>query len=412
MHDLRPRQWQPAGHVRPAEIARLIRVGRPPAPHGARRLARSYSIDDIAKVARRRLPAGAAAYLEGGGEDEYTLRRNRAAFDDYEILPGVLEDVSEVETSTTLLGSDVPVPIALAPVGAPRMFHHQGEVAAARAAGAAGLPYGISTLATVPLEDIARAAAAPLWLQLYVWGDRSVAQDLVAQAAQLGFRALILSVDVTVRSKRERELHAGIKLPTPQLTPGTLLDGALHPSWSWHFLTSPALDFPNIADGSSGRAEVADMFDGTVTWGDVDWIRDAWDGPLAVKGVLDPEDARRAIDHGADAVLVSNHGGRQLDHLPATIDVLADVVDAVGDSAEVLLDSGVRRGTDILSALALGARGVLVGRAYLYGLAAAGEAGVRHAIDILTGELKGAMALSGAGALSDIHRGMIRRRRR
>lgn len=394
--------------MKPSEIRELVRISRPPAPYGSRRLARTYSIDDIAGVARRRLPSGAAGYLDGGGEDEHTLRRNREAFDRYEILPTTLRDVSDVDTSTTILGTPVPLPIALAPVGAPRLFHHEGELAVARAAAHLGIPHGISTLATVPLEDLTAQSHGPLWLQLYVWGDRSVARDLVARAQALGCRALLLSVDVTVRSKRERELHAGIKLPDPDLTVRTVLDGALHPSWSYHFLTSDALGFPNVSStAGEGPPELPAMFDGTVSWDDLRWIREAWDGPLGVKGVLSPDDARHAADLGADAVVVSNHGGRQLDHVPATIDCLPAVIDEVGDRIEVLFDSGVRRGTDVLTALALGARAVLVGRAYLYGLAAAGEAGVCHAIDILAHELRTAMALAGAASLGDLSRDLI-----
>lgn len=398
--------------MKPSEIAALVRVRRPPAPYGARRLSRTYSIEDLAAAARRRLPRGAIDYLDGGGAGEYTLRRNRVAFDQYELVPTVLHDVSEIDTSTTVLGSSMALPFALAPVGAPRLFHHEGELAAARAAHRARVPYAISTLSTVAMDELPQEGA--LWFQLYLWGDRSVSRDLVARARDLGYRALLLTVDVSVRSRRERELHAGVKLPTPDLRVRTFLDGALHPSWSWHFLTSDALGFPNVGQRSAasqeGPGELHDMFDGTVSWDDVEWIRDAWNGPLAVKGILSPSDARRAADLGADAVIVSNHGGRQLDHLPATIDALPGVVDEVGDRVEVLVDSGIRRGTDILTALALGARAVLVGRAYLYGLAAAGEAGVRHAIDLLDEELRVAMALSGvttigeAGTLDVRHR--------
>lgn len=400
--------------MRPSEVRRFVRLSRPPAPYGARSLARAHSIDDVARVARRRLPAAAAGYLDGGGEGEYTLRRNREAFDGYEIVPRALYDVSTVDTSTTLLGARSPLPLVLAPVGAPRLLHHEGELAAARAARHAGIPYAISTLATVGIETIAGESDGVLWFQLYLWGDRSIARDLIERAGALGYRVLLLSIDVTVRSKRERELRAGVKLPAPDLTLRTILDGALHPSWSWHFLTSDTLRFPNIGQDGSGRhgpAELSRMFDGTVGWDDVEWIREAWRGPVALKGILSPEDARRAADLGVDAVVVSNHGGRQLDHVPATVDVLPAIVDAVGDRIDVLFDSGVRRGTDVLTALALGARGVLVGRAYLYGLAAAGEAGVRHAVDILAGELRTAMALSGVPDLGAVDRRLIRSRR-
>jgi L-lactate dehydrogenase (cytochrome) len=308
-----------------------------------------------------------------------------------------------------VLGCRAPLPIVLSPVGAPRMIHHDGELAVARAAGHVGLPYGISTLGTVAVEDVAAAAGAPLWFQLYVWGDRGAAREALARARAAGYRALLLSVDTTVRSKREREVHAGLTLPKPYLRPRTLMDGALHPSWAWHFLTSEAISFPNIGPpGPASRAKVEAMFDGTVSWDDLDWIRDAWDGPIALKGVLRADDALRAADEGLDGVIVSNHGGRQLDHVPATIEVLPEIVEAVEGRLEVLLDSGIRRGSDIVAALALGARAVLVGRAHLYGLAAAGEAGVRHAIDILARELRMTMALCGVPRLADLDRSLVR----
>jgi L-lactate dehydrogenase (cytochrome) len=392
------------------DIRDLVHLGRPEAPYGVRSLSRCYDIDDLANLARKRLPAGAAAYLDGGGEDEWTLRRNREAFGEVELLPRILRDVSQVKTATTVLGTAMPMPVVLSPVGAPRMFHHEGELAVARAASQAGLTYGVSTLATQSLEAIADAAnSSPLWFQLYLWGDRSVAKDLLARAKAAGYRALLLSADTTVRSERDRELHRGIELPSPELTLRTVLDGARHPAWSWHFLTSSAPGFPNLSmHGPTSRQQMKQMFDGTVSWADLDWLRDVWDGPIAVKGVLRPDDAARAADHGADAVIVSNHGGRQMDHLPATLEMLPDVVDAVGDRIEVLVDSGFRRGVDIVSALALGARAVLIGRAHLYGLAAAGEAGVRHAIDILGQELRMSMALCGASTLGDLDRGLIR----
>ena len=387
-------------HLR--EIRELVRIQRPPAPYGVRRLARCVSVEDVARLARRRLPAAASGYLDGGGEDEWTLRRNRAAFDNAALLPHVLRDVSDIDTSATLLGTPSPVPFALAPVGAPRVFHHEGELAAARAAHRAGVPYAVSTLGTQRIEDIAAAGGA-LWFQLYVWGDRGLAKELIARAGALGYRALLVSVDTSLRSKREREERTGLSLPSPNLTARSVLEAALRPSWSWHFLTTPAITFPNV----DGATTLADMFDGTVSWHDVEWIRHSWDGPLALKGVLNPDDAERAAEAGVDAVIVSNHGGRQLDHLPATLDALPAVVDAVGDRVEVLMDSGIRRGTDIVTALASGARGVLVGRAYLYGLAAAGEAGVRHVIDILTDELRVALGLCGASRLADLDASLL-----
>jgi L-lactate dehydrogenase (cytochrome) len=392
-----------------SEIRDLIRIGRGEAPYGVPALARCHSIGDLRRLARRRLPAAALGYLEGGGEDEWTLRRNREAFGEVELVPRVLRDVSQPDTGTTVLGTRMPLPLALAPIGSPRMFHHEGELAAARAARHAGLPYGVSTLATQPLEAIAEAAqGSALWLQLYLWGDRSAARKLVTQARAAGYRALLLTADTAVRSKRERELRHGIVLPNPELTLRTVVNGARHPGWAWHFLTSPALGFPNLSmNGPTSRQRLVEMFDGTVDWADLEWIRQEWDGPIALKGVLSPGDARRAADEGVDAVIVSNHGGRQLDHVPAALEALPGIADAVGDRVEVLFDSGIRRGSDIVTALALGARAVLVGRAHLYGLAAAGEAGVRHAIDILADELRTSMALCGAATVADLDRTLI-----
>ncbi len=396
--------------MKPSEIMELLRVARPDPPYGVRALARCFDIDDLAALARRRLPAGALAYLEGGGEGEFTLRRNRDAFNDIEIVPKVLRDVSHVKTTTTVLGAPVPLPIVLSPVGAPRMFHYEGELAVARAARHVGIPYGVSTLATEPLETVAsEAQGSPLWFQLYVWGDRGATKELVARARAAGYRALLISVDTTVRSERDRELHRGMVLPSPRLTLGTVIEGGRHPRWAWHFLTSSALSFPNLStDGPTSRRVMEEMFDGTVSWKDLDWIREAWQGPVALKGVLRAEVARRAVAEGLDAVIVSNHGGRQFDHVPATVDVLPEIVDAAGGQLEVLLDSGLRRGSDIVTALALGARAVLVGRPHLYGLAAAGEAGVRHAIDILAKELRTSMALSGADRLEGLDSDLLR----
>ena len=397
--------------MRPSEMLSLLRVARPPAPYGAWTLARCYSVEDVAKMARRRLPLGARAYLEGGGEDEYTLRRNRDAFDLLEFLPRMPRDVSQADTSTTVLGQRIPLPLVLSPIGAPRMFHHEGELAVARAAGHAGLPYGISTLATTSIENVAAQTDTPLWFQLYIWGDRGQTKEAIARAKAAGFSALLFSIDTTVRSKREREKHTGLELPVPSLPLTTLLEGALHPGWAWHFLTSPTISFPNIGPPDQPSLQkIENMFDGTVRWEDLDWIRELWDGPILAKGVLRPEEAIQAADHGLDGVIVSNHGGRQLDHLPATIDVLPEIVDAAGDRLEILVDSGFRRGSDIAAALALGAQAVLIGRAHLYGLAAAGEAGVRHCIGILARELRMAMQLCGARTIAELDRGLIRRR--
>lgn len=272
------------------------------------------------------------------------------------------------------------------------------------------MTYGVSTLATQTIEEIAEVAhGSPLWFQLYLWGDRSTAKDLVSRVKAAGYQALLVSADTTARSQRDRELHRGIELPTPQLPLSTVLEGVRHPAWSWRFPTTPAPGFPNLAmSGPTSRERMQEMFDGTVCWADLEWIRNLWDGPIALKGVLRADEAVKAADHGVDAVIVSNHGGRQMDHVPAALEVLPEIVDAVGDRVEVLFDSGIRRGSDIVTALALGARAVLAGRNHLYGLAAAGAAGVRHAIDILADELHMAMALCGAATLADLDRDLVR----
>jgi len=394
-----------------SEMFHLLKVARPPAPYGASTLARCFSIDDVARKARIRLPLGSRNYLDTGGEGEYTLRRNRAAFDQLELIPRQPRNVSDADTATTVLGQRVPLPFVLSPIGAPRMFHHEGELAVARAARHAGIPYGISTLGTTSVEDVAAQTTTPLWFQTYIWGDRGVIREAIARAKAAGFSALLFSIDTQVRSKREREKRSGLELPNPDLALSTLLEGTLHPSWAWHFLTSPTVSFPNIGPPDQrSLARISEMFDGTVTWDDLDWIREIWDGPIVAKGVMGPEEAVSAADHGLDGIIVSNHGGRQLDHVPATIDMLPSIVDAVGDRLEILIDSGFRRGSDIATALALGARAVLLGRAHLYGLAAAGEAGVRHCIDILAQELRMTMQLCGARTVAELHPGMIRRR--
>jgi L-lactate dehydrogenase (cytochrome) len=391
------------------DLCSLLRFQRPPAPHGARCLARAHSIDDVARVARRRLPLPARSYLDGGGEGEHTLRRNREAFQEIDLLAHELQDVSAIDTRVDVCGAALPLPIAFAPVGGARLIHHRGELAVAPVARDAGIPYAVSTLASTSLEDIAACGGEHLWFQLYVWGDRKDARRLVDRARGAGYEVLLLSIDVSVRSKRERELRAGVTLPRPHLTFDSLLEGVRHPAWSWHFLTSPAPSFPNVTSSGPSDADLEAMFDGSVTWSDLEWMRDRWDGPIGLKGVLRPEDAVRAADLGADVVVVSNHGGRQLDHAPASIDALPAVVDAVGDRIEVLFDSGIRRGTDIVTALASGARAVLIGRPYLYGLAAAGEAGVRVALDLLTTELRRALALVGAPSLRALDESFVRR---
>ena len=383
----------------------------------ARRLARSHSIADLRRLAKRRLPRAVFDYADGAAEDEVTARRNEAAFEDYELLPRVLRDVSSVDLSTTVLGTPVSMPVLLAPTGMTRLFHHDGETAAARAAHRAGVVYTLSSLSTVSIEDLAKASDGPRWFQIYVWKDRGLVREFFDRCRAAGYDALMLTVDMPVLGQRERDLRNGMTIP-PALTLGSALDAALHPSWWWNFLTKPRIGFANVAGkGTAGRGNLTALwtyintqFDPSVTWRDLEWMIGEWNGAFAVKGVLDPEDAARAASLGARGIVVSNHGGRQLDHSPASLDALPAVVEAVAGRAEVILDGGVRRGADVAKALALGARACAIGRAYLYGIGAGGEQGVDRALELLRAELRRALALLGCASIGDLGPEHVRRR--
>ncbi len=394
-------------------MASLLRLERPHLPTDAARLQRCHTIDDLRSAARRRLPRAAFDYLDGGAEDEVTLGRNRAAFDGWELVPRVLRDVASVDLSTEVLGVPYALPLVLGPTGFTRMMHPAGERAVAAAAERYGVPYCAATLGTTSLEDVRAVGDAALWFQLYVWRDRGLSKELVARAKDAGYRALVLTVDTPVPGSRERDLRNGLTIP-PALDLRTLADGARHPRWWWGLLGSEPLTFANVshvADEPTAVMEfVGAQFDPTVSWDDLGWLKDAWDGPLVLKGVLSPADARRAVDHGVDAVVVSNHGGRQLDHVPAALDALERIAQEVGGDLELLVDSGVRRGTDIAKALALGARAVLIGRPYLYGLSAAGQAGVERVLEILSAELLRTMQLLGVTSPAQLDGSVVSRR--
>ena len=394
-------------------MASLLRVQRLRLPSDARSLERCHTVDDLRAAARRRLPRAAFDYLDGGAEDEVTLRRNRAAFDDWDLVPQVLRDVGSVDLRTEVLGVPSALPIVLGPTGFTRMMHPEGERAVAAAAERFGIPYVAATLGTTSLEDIRAASDAPLWFQLYVWRDRGLCKELVARAREAGYSALVLTVDTPVPGARERDLRNGLTIP-PALDLRTLLDGARHPRWWWGLLGSEPLTFANVrhvADEPTAVMEfVGSQFDPAVSWDDLGWLADAWGGPVVLKGVLSPQDARRAVEHGIAALVVSNHGGRQLDHAPATLAALERVAQEVGGELELLLDSGVRRGTDVVKALALGASAVLLGRPYLYGLAAGGRAGVERALEICTAELLRAMQLLGRTSVAELDRSVLQRR--
>src|SRR5918996_1729763 len=346
----------------------------------ARRLARVASVADLRVIARRRLPRGVFDYIDGGAEDERTLAANSAAFARVTFRPRVLREVGEVDPSTMLLGRRLPLPLVLAPTGFTRMADPDGELAVARAAARAGTPYTLSTLGTRSIEEVASAADGPHWFQVYMWRDRGLVKEMVGRAVDAGYEALMLTVDTVVQGQRERDVRRGFSLP-PKLGPGTLVDGALHPSWTWRFVRAEPIRFANVVGREVGDGTTAislgeyinTQFDPGLSWRDVEWLRSLWDGPLVIKGIQTVADARLAADAGVEAVALSNHGGRQLDGAPAPLDLVAPVADAVGERVEVICDGGGRRGSDIVKAVGPGAPGCMAGRAYLYGLGAAGE---------------------------------------
>jgi L-lactate dehydrogenase (cytochrome) len=369
---------------RPAELRPLLRLSRPAGSRRARRLARAVTIEDLRALAGRRAPRAAFDYTDGGAESEVSLARSRAAFERMVVHPRVLRDVSHVDPSTTVLGRSVPFPLVLAPTGFTRLMHTAGEVAVARAAERAGVPYALSTVGTTSPEDLAKAVpGVRRWFQLYVWKDRARSQELLARVRAGGFEVLVLTVDVPVAGARLRDVRNGMTLP-PQLTARTVIDAARRPAWWFDFLTTEPPSFATLGGPGGSPAELINAtFDPSVTLDDIAWLRDEWDGPVVVKGIQTMADARAVAGLGVDGIVVSNHGGRQLDRAVTPIEVLPAVVDAVGSQVEVLVDGGVRSGADIAAAVALGARAVLVGRPYLYGLMAAGEDGVARSIEIL-----------------------------
>jgi L-lactate dehydrogenase (cytochrome) len=373
------------------------------------------NIDDLRKRARARLPRAVFDYIDGAAEDELTLRRNQRAFEHLTFSPRVLVDVSKVDQSTTIMGQRIESPLILAPTGLCGMAAVRGELLAARAAVNTGTVFTLSTMSAVSIEDVASLAPGSHWFQLYVWRDRDLTRSLIERAAAAGYRALMVTVDVPVLGQRERDLRNGATIP-PRVTLKNVLDSARKLGWLLRMARDPWIDFANVKGqvrGSGARMLslgefVTSQFDASVDWSDLDWFRSLWSGPLAVKGIMSAEDAQRAVDHGVDAVIVSNHGGRQLDGLPAPIEVLPEVVEAVNGRAEVILDGGVRRGSDAVKAIALGARACMIGRPYLYGLGAAGQTGAERAIGILRAEIARVLALLGRPRLADLDRSALR----
>jgi L-lactate dehydrogenase (cytochrome) len=393
-----------------SELRPLLAPRRPELDPTARRLARAASVRDLRAIARKRAPRAVFDYADGAADEEIGLRRSREAFARVELVPSVLEDVSAIDTTTTILGRPAALPLAFAPTGFTRLFHHEGERAVARVARRMGIPTGLSTAGTTTIEGLAEVVPdAAKWFQLYVWPDRDASEELVMRAQAAGYDALALTVDVAVAGSRLRDVHNGLVFP-PRPTLRTLGDMALHPAWWANLLTTEPLRFASMESPPATIARVASLFDAALTPDTLTWLRELWRGPLVVKGILTADDARRVVDLGADAVIVSSHGSRQLDLSPTPLEVLPEIVEAIGDRAEVFLDSGILTGADVVAAVAMGARACLVARAYCYGLMAGGERGVQRAADLLQAEIVRTMALLGVSAVRDLTPDRVRLR--
>ncbi len=375
---------------------------------------RAVNIADLRRLAKRRLPRIVFDYADGGAEDEITLRENCRVFDTITLRPRSAVAAPRADLRTTVLGTTFDLPFLLAPIGSTRMFYPRGEALSARSAGAAGVGYILSTLSGSPLEDVKAAATGPVWYQLYLVGGHDVARAGIERARKAGFSALVVTIDTPVAGMRERDLRNGIKELLTR-NPWSMLPFVpqflARPRWLARFVADGGLmEFPNVMlpNGPMAYADVATALEQcAVSWPDLRWIREAWNGPIVVKGVHTADDARRAVDAGAEAVVVSNHGGRQLDGVASTLRVLPDVVAAVGDRTDVLFDGGIRRGSDIVKALCLGARAVLIGRAYVYGLGAAGGPGVTRAIEILRADLLRTLTLLGCASTAELDRSFL-----
>ncbi|HEX3602845.1 MAG TPA: alpha-hydroxy acid oxidase [Steroidobacteraceae bacterium] len=366
------------------------------------------NIDDFRQQAMRRIPRAIFDYADGGSYDERTIRRNAADLDAMAFRQRVMVDMSNISLATTVLGSPVSMPLAIGPTGLAGLFHADGEILGARAAAACGIPFCLSTMSICSIEDVREASKEPFWFQQYLMRDRGFNQELIDRAEAAHCSALMLTLDLQVIGERRRDPRNGLTIP-PRLTLRNAWDVATKPTWALNVLFGKRRTFGNLVGrigGSSGintLAEwIATQFDPSADWRDVEWVRSRWPGKLILKGVLDAEDARLSVAAGADAVVVSNHGGRQLDGAPSSISVLSEIVEAVGGRCEVMFDGGVRSGQDIAKALALGARGALIGKAFLYALSAAGEEGVAKAIEIMRNELRVTLALTGTASIDAV----------
>ncbi len=401
----------PARALRPFMTLRsVVRFRRRQRGRVERRLSRTASVADLRRLAQRRLPGGVFDYIDGGAEDELTLVANTAAFAAVSFEPRVLQGLGAVDIGSILLGAPLAYPLVLAPTGFTRIAHPDGELAVARAAARAGLPYTLSTLSTRSIEEVRAASSGRLWFQVYAWRDRGLVHEMVERAAGAGYEALVLTVDTPVFGRRERDVRRGFSLP-PTIGPSTLVDGLLHPSWTTGFLTSEPIRFANVigrAVGDGGTPVtlsdyINEQFDSALSWADVAWLRSIWPGPILIKGVQTVQDALVAADEGVDGIILSNHGGRQLDGAPAIFPLVAPIAEALGGRSTIICDGGVRRGSDIVKAVAAGADAVMAGRAYLYGLGAGGEAGVSRVLDWFGEDVRRTLSLIGASAVRDLN---------
>ena len=388
---------------KPSELAPLLQFSLPTLRRRKRRLEQAYTIWDLRDIAKRRTPKGPFDYTDGSAESEVSLERARQAYRDLEFIPSILKDVSTADLTRTALGETFSMPVGIAPTGFTRMMQTQGEIAGARAAEKFGIPFTLSTLGTTTIEDV--VASAPdgrNWFQLYMWKDREGSMALVERAKRAGVKNLMLTVDVPAAGQRIRDYRNGLTVP-PRLTAGTVINALPRPAWWINFLTTPSIEFASMKNWEGTVGELLDyMFDPTMTWEDLKWIRQQWDGTLTVKGIQNLDDAKMAAKLGADAILLSNHGGRQLDRAPVMLHLLSDIKKEFKKDYEIHIDTGIMHGADILAAVALGAQYTYVGRAYLYGLMAGGQDGVERALEIMRTQMVRNMKLLGVNSLDEL----------
>ncbi len=380
-------------------------------------LSRCNNVNDLRKLAKRRLPRAMFHYIDGGADDEVTLRRNTVAFEDYELQPSFLNPVDQINTRINLFRKELQIPFFIAPTGMSRLFHHTKENAVARAAAKFGTVYTLSTMGTASLEEIAEETDGLKMFQIYILKDRGLTKEFVSRCKAANYDALCLTVDVPLAGNRERDKVTGMTMP-PRFTLKSLFSFAMHPRWSFNLLVHPDFRLANVVHRVDALSNspmslieyVNSQFDRTVSWEDVAWLIQEWNGPFVIKGLLTADDAIKAKDVGASAIMISNHGGRQLDGTPAPIDCISSMREAVGNDLELIVDGGIRRGTHIIKALALGADAVSIGKAYLYGLAAGGQKGVELALQMLRNELERDMALLGVSSIKQLSSKYIRKR--